>query len=125
MQGPKNPIRAVIYLDNQVMEVILGVVLSVVIPLYWDRSFHSVPIWMMAGIFLTGLTSILGIISGNIRLRRLSSISALIFCSCLVISCHRRNCEAEVAATIITIFSLWNYIKTGFEHTLRSSQEKK
>jgi hypothetical protein len=125
MQGPRHTLGAVIYLDNQIVEMILGVVLTIIIPIYWERSFHDIPSWMIVGTSLSGLTSIIGIMSRHMLLRRIGSIAALIFCACLTISCHRRNCEAEVAATIITIFSLWNYFKTGFEFTLRRSQERK
>lgn len=119
MNKAKSALLNIFYYDNHVVESLVSIIQMVVIPMYWTRSFGESPSWMMLSLITSGIISMYGSISGKLVWRRAGSILSLIFSACLMISCHRINCEAEVAAAMITILCLWNYIRIRFESSIR------
>ncbi len=119
MNKTKGTILNLLYYDNHTVESLVSLVQISIIPIYWFKSFADSPTWMLVSLVLSGLTSLYGTISSRLLLRRAGSTLSLIFAACLVISCHRRGCEAEVAAAILALFCLWNYIRISFESSMR------
>ena len=119
MNKAKSTLLNIFYYDNHVVESLVSIIQVVVIPIYWSKSFSESPLWMMLSIITSGIISMYGSISGKLVWRRAGSILSLIFSACLMISCHRRGCEAEVAATMIALLCLWNYIRVSFESSIR------
>ena len=100
MNKAKSALLNIFYYDNHVVESLVSIIQMVVIPMYWTRSFGESPSWMMLSLITSGIISMYGSISGKLAWRRAGSILSLIFSACLMISCHRINCEAEVAAAM-------------------------
>ena len=124
MNKAKIALLNIFYYDNHLVESLVSLIQMIVIPLYWSQSFGESPSWMMLSLITSGIVSMYGSLTSKLDWRRAGSILSLVFSACLMISCHRRGCEAEVAATIVALLCLWNYVRVSFESSIRFLSNK-
>ena len=119
MDKAKSALLKVLYYDNHPVESLVSLLQVVIVPLYWSRSFGDSPLWMVVSLVISGIASMYGAATNKLAWRRTGSILSLIFSACLVISCHRHGCKAEVAAAMLSLMCFWNYIRVSFESSIK------
>jgi hypothetical protein len=108
------------YTDNHLPEIFSGLCSSILLPVFWQKSFAKCATWILPALVVAGIVTIVGSLISHAVVRRAGAILTLIFSATLFISSTKHGINSDFAAAMMCIIAIWNYFKSGFETSIRS-----